>query len=247
MINELSIGTICKETEGYIAKSHHPNNDEDMFPYWDNGTKKHNSIRICMECGEAFYGIRDQFYCPSCAKSRKVNKPAIKKDCKDCGAEFWTHSANAKRCSKCAEVEKQEAKMRYSKRGKRRSLGSIDRCVLCGKEYTVTSPTQRYCSSECRNTDYRPKKNERAREYSRISETKKRRKQVESLCAYCLRPFKKNTATNVCSDYCRAEQKAFKLNESYMRRGRKNNFDELLEKRRRYREQVKNENIREAL
>lgn len=242
ILNEEIIGS----AEDYIKESDISDIVKDKFQCWDGDLSKHRSIRICMSCRKPFYGVRDQFFCPSCAEDRKINKPAMKMTCKDCGIMFLAHSANAKRCAKCAEAEKQEAHMRYRANGIQRAIGSTDKCVLCGKEYTVTSSSQRYCSSECRNIAYRPKKNEHAREYRRTCETRKRRKQVINLCVYCLQPFKNHTASNTCSDYCHAQHKKLKWHESRIRNGKSNMYKKLVEERNLYREQVQNDEVKKA-
>lgn len=221
----------------------------DEFLFQDSTTAKHKTLRECMTCGKPFYGSHDHFYCPICAEDRKINKPPLAKICKDCGVEFIGYS-NERRCPRCVEAALQESYRRYwDKGGTQRPMGSTDKCVLCGKEYTVRNGLQKYCSDECRSMAYVPKRKEHKKIYYRTSvraaEFKQRRKQVTNICVYCLQPFKKciGSPTNVCSDYCRSKHQKLKRYESYVKRGMTNNYIKQLEEREQYREQVKKESI----
>ena len=63
----------------------------------------------------------------------------------------------------------------------------------------------------------------------------KRRKQAQKICVYCLRTFMSNTSTNVCSDYCRVEQKKLTQCISDINRGYKRNYDKYIKRRNEYR------------
>ena len=77
---------------------------------------------------------------------------------------------NEGRCPKCVEAAEQERYRRYwDKGGTLRPMGSTDKCVLCGKEYTVRSSTQRYCSEECRRKESIPKYKETKKISTRTS------------------------------------------------------------------------------
>ena len=104
---------------------------------------KHKTIKACQDCGKEFQGAPDTHYCPDCAKKRKSNVIRIRV-CMDCGAEF-PGGPRARRCAACAELAR-----RTYKQGKTiRPLGSTDQCKWCGKDYTVESGRQKYCSPEC--------------------------------------------------------------------------------------------------
>lgn len=217
----------------------------DIFLFQDSTTAKHRTLRACMMCGKPFFGALDHFYCPTCTEDRKINKPPLAKICKDCGSEFVGYS-NERRCSRCVEAALQESYRKYwDNGGTQRPMGSIDKCVLCGKEYTVRSSSQKYCSDDCRRMANVPKQKEYKKIYYRTSkraaELKQRRKQVTNICVYCLQPYKKSSgsSTNVCSDYCRLEHQKIKQYESYVKRGMTNNYLQQLEKREQYREKVK--------
>lgn len=255
MVKEIDIEAFNEEIigdkEDYINNSYLLDGVGYEFPCQDNGTSKHQSLRLCMSCGKPFYGARDHFLCPSCAEDRKKSKPALTKICKDCGTEFLGHH-NERRCPRCVEAALQESYRRYwDKGGTQRPMGSTDKCILCGKEYTVASSSQKYCSDECRHKASIPKLKEYKKKYYRTSERAAElrycRQHVTKICVYCLQPFKSNLATNVCSDYCRSEHQKIVLNKSYFRRGLKNDYAECVEKRTKYREQLKNGNAQDVL
>ena len=242
-LNEETIGN----AEDYIKES---DIVKDIFPSWDDDITKHHSIAECVSCGKPFYSGSDHYFCPACAEDRKINKPAIEKICKDCGIKFWGYSSEW-RCPKCMEAAREESYRKYwAKGGTERPMGSTDKCILCGKEYTVTSSSQKYCSSECRKIAFQPRAKARSREYYRTSEwsakNKQRRKNAKKICVYCLQPFTRCTRSNTCSDYCRAQHKKLKCHESRIRNGKTNMYKKLVEERNLYREQVQNDKEKKA-
>ena len=60
-------------------------------------------------------------------------------------------------------------------------------------------------------------------------------------CADCGREFESHTTTNVCSDYCRTEQKKITMCKTDIRIGRNRNLDEYLDAREEYRNKVRKE------
>ena len=107
----------------------------------------------------------------------------------------------------------------------------------------VTSGRQKYCSSsDCKRQGVLEWQKEHKRGYNKASgqDTKKqeRRKQAQKICVYCQRVFTSDTSTNLCSDYCRAEEK--KLNQCIadIKRGYKRDYDKYIDKRNKYRQEV---------
>ena len=195
--------------------------------------------RACQVCGKPFYGSQDCNYCPACARVKKLDTVVKIRTCQDCGIEFYG-GPRARRCPDCAYRAQQETNKRHKKAGTKRPLGSIDKCVICGKEYTVVSGRQKYCSGTCQRKGVLAWQKEHKRSYSKASgqDTKKmeRRKQAQKICAYCLKAFTSDTSTNVCSDYCRMEQN--KLNQCIadINRGYNRDYDKYISKRNEYRE-----------
>ena len=198
--------------------------------------------RACQVCGKPFYGSVDCHYCPECAKAQKIDTVIKIRTCQDCGIEFYS-GPRAKRCPNCAYKARQETNRRHKKEGTKRLLGSIDTCLICGKAYIVTSGRQKYCSSsDCKRQGVLEWQKEHKRGYNKASgqDTKKqeRRKQAQKICVYCQRVFTSDTSTNLCSDYCRAEEK--KLNQciANIKRGYKRDYDKYINKRNKYRQEV---------
>lgn len=199
--------------------------------------------RVCQVCGNSFFGGKDIFYCPGCARAKKLDTVVQIRTCKDCGIEFYG-GPRAMRCPDCAHKAQQETSRRHKKRGTMRPLGSNDKCVICGKEYIVVSGRQKYCSDFCQRKGVLEWQREHKKGYSKASrqdiKKQERRNQVQKVCVYCLRTFKSDKPTNLCSDYCKSEQKKIKLCESDMKRGYKRNYSKYIDKRDKYREDIKN-------
>lgn len=69
------------------------------------------------------------------------------KKCVICGIEIIGQPLT-KYCSKCrAEKIKENDREKYRRKveGTARKLGTIDKCIICGKEYTVNAGRQKYC------------------------------------------------------------------------------------------------------
>jgi len=69
-----------------------------------------------------------------------------KRICRQCGKEFQG-GPRAWYCPDCRAIRQREAHIRFQRKGKvaDRPLGSVDRCLRCGKEYIVNSSRQKYC------------------------------------------------------------------------------------------------------
>lgn len=200
--------------------------------------------RACQVCGKPFYGSTDYYYCPECAKIKRSDTVVKIRVCKDCGVEFFG-GPRARRCPDCAYIAQQETNRRHKKSGTKRPLGSIDKCVICGAEYTVVSGRQKYCSDICQRKGVLDWQREHKRGYNKVSgqdiKKQERRKQAQKICVYCQRIFTSDKPTNLCSDYCRGEQKKLHQCISDINRGYKRDYDRYIDKRDKYREQAKNE------
>lgn len=158
--------------------------------------------RVCQECGKIFMGRPGAAYCPDCRLIRAKAAVVRERICQDCGEAFMG-GPTAMYCPDCriARKEKSGAEL------KKRTLGSIDHCKVCGKEYVVKSWKQKYCSDCARKVDreaskkwnkdhkevYYPARNEKKRAYPRA-------------CKVCGKIFLPNgSPTQCCSDECRRE------------------------------------------
>ena len=75
------------------------------------------------------------------------------KICKRCGKGFQG-GPRALYCPKCRKERLRERRKKYNANGSDRKIGSVDTCKCCGKQYTVSSGTQKYCK-ECAGLDVR--------------------------------------------------------------------------------------------
>lgn len=75
----------------------------------------------------------------------------FKHKCEMCGLEFETNNTRAKYCIYCrdkVQVQRNRAYAEKKKSGSAVKIGSEQVCPICGKTYTVTSGSQKYCK-EC--------------------------------------------------------------------------------------------------
>lgn len=198
--------------------------------------------RICQVCGKSFFGSGDCYYCPECVKAKKLDAVVKIRICQDCGVEFYG-GPRARRCPDCAYKAQQETSIRWKRQGTKRVIGSIDKCQWCGAEYTVVCGRQKYCSKKCQREAVLAWQREHKKDYNKTSkqEVKKteRRKQVKKVCVYCGRIFTSDKPTNLCSEYCKNEQKKLSQCKSDIKRGRNRNIQKYLDKREKYREKQK--------
>lgn len=163
---------------------------------------------VCQLCGKVFYGGTDRIYCPSCSSEKK--KCVIRKRiCIECGKTF-DGGPRAKRCPSCRIEQAKRNKAKYQRQGAERSLGSVDKCQLCGKEYVVTSGRQKYCSKECMDIAVKSWQREHKKANADVEKThemhRKTREKRKKVCMYCGKIIIGNGA-KFCSDYCSSEQR----------------------------------------
>lgn len=202
----------------------------------------HRTKRACQVCGKPFDGSKDSHYCQTCARVKKLETVVRIRICQDCGVEF-SGGPRARRCPACRYKAQQETSRKHKQNGAKRPLGSIDKCVICGGEYTVVSGRQKYCSEACQRKGVLEWQRAHKKGYDKASgqnvKKQDRRKQTEKICVYCLKPFVSHKSTNVCSDYCQSEQRKIIQCISDLKRGYKRNYNSYIDKRNRYRKDVK--------
>lgn len=198
------------------------------------------TLTVCLDCGRQFFGNADKQRCPECTELRRKNV-VRERICQDCGKNFMG-GPRARRCPACREIAKKETWKRYHRNGARRTLGSIDKCARCGKEYVVKSGRQKYCP-ECAAQAVIELQREYKTDYNRASgfyaSRAERHSNFKKICSYCGRLFETDSSSPVCSDYCREQQKKLRQAKADLKRGRRKSIDNLLEQQRLYREQVK--------
>lgn len=202
----------------------------------------HKTVKACQQCGAPFYGERDYHYCPKCAKEKKLDTVVKIRTCQDCGMEFYG-GPRARRCPNCAYEAQRETNRRHKQAGTMRPIGSTDKCAVCGSDYIVKSGRQKYCSDKCQREGILAWQREHKKGYEKATgqnaKKQDRRKNQQKICVYCAKPFRSSNATNLCSEYCRAEYAKIQMCKADIKRGRKRDLQKYIDAMMAYREQVK--------
>lgn len=160
---------------------------------------------ICRYCGERYAGEPGTVCCPRCAA---ITPSTIRKRiCRECGKEF-AGGPNARYCPECRAQRQKEQSRNHKERkrnGQTRPIGSVDFCIVCGKEYTVESGNQRYCP-ECAVDAVRALDNAKGRIYGKThnAERQERRKAAKAdiICAVCGKAFVPKGKEYTCGAEC---------------------------------------------
>ena len=131
--------------------------------------------------------------------------------CKDCGKTFSGYHTKIY-CDECIYYRIRDEKNRRAKMGSNRKLGSIDNCVICGKEYVVKSGLQKYCP-DCKEEQYLKVDRKGGLKYYHDNKDdinppryEKRRVEEIRLCAWCGKEFKHNgKPMTFCSSDCKRQ------------------------------------------
>lgn len=186
--------------------------------------------RICQHCGKEFASRScDNYLCPDCSAAYHKQATLRTRICRQCGATF-VGGPRAWYCPDCRAVRQAEASRRAKANGPQRPIGSIDKCKVCGAEYTVTGGRQRYCPS-CKEAATRENIRRRSREYNaenrealRQKADNRRAASRAKVCIICGQPFESSTPRVTCSDACDQIRKKLRQAEADIRRGRKRNL-----------------------
>lgn len=159
----------------------------------------------CKKCGITFAAVGAQAYCETCRKEIKSASVLRPKTCLQCGIVFNGYP-RSRYCPDCAIIRRRAKDAEFHRRGAARAIGSTDRCLFCGAEYTVNSGRQVYCS-DCRDKAVRDNINAHKRSYmadnadKKFAE-KKARSANRRVCLICGSTFTADTATVTCSPEC---------------------------------------------
>ena len=168
-------------------------------------------LRVCKYCGKQYEGDSGGSCCPDCAAAQR--KTSLRQRiCVSCGISFVGGPA-ARYCPECRAERIREQKRRFRKHGPARPLGSMDNCILCGKQYIVTGGMQHYCP-DCAPIAYRELDRAASLRWQRENTTPEERKKIRKdaaariPCVICGKPFVPRSYRQVtCSPECAAEQK----------------------------------------
>lgn len=135
-----------------------------------------------------------------------------KRICRQCGIEFMG-GPRAWYCITCRSERRKQADVKAKREGPARHLGSVDQCVVCGKDYIVKSGKQKYCPdcapeaiAEKDRHDGLKWYNENKNSYNPSRYQK--RKKLEAVCTVCGKVFfPDGKPVKVCSDECRQKRK----------------------------------------
>lgn len=161
--------------------------------------------RICKYCGKTYEGDPASSTCPECVEKNK-RTTIRQRVCSVCGATFMA-GPSSKFCSVCLAERKREQAERRKKNGTARPLGSIDKCLACGKDYVVKGGKQKYCP-DCAEREIRENDRKKSREWNAKNSTPDERKAERKAagaaipCAVCGKLFVPTTRAITCSPEC---------------------------------------------
>ena len=164
--------------------------------------------RICRKCQIEYDGDPGSTLCPSCVKEGR-SSTIRGRICRTCEQTF-PGGPRAWYCPDCRRERKRDQSRGYSRRGPARAIGSIDRCILCGAEYTVNGARQRYCK-ECALAACREADRIQGREwYAEHGDPNRRRElriahTAEIACSICGKLFTPRGKSVTCSKACSTE------------------------------------------
>lgn len=141
--------------------------------------------------------------------------------CRQCGKPF-KGGPRAWYCPDCRLMRRRESDARQrTKKKPDRALGSIDRCVICGKEYIVNAATQKYCK-ECAKPAWMEADRKQSLKYyetnrESINPARNERRRIGLIkCSECGKEFDpQGTDRLTCSPECKRVRKNRKWRENY--------------------------------
>lgn len=132
-----------------------------------------------------------------------------KRRCRECGSAFMG-GPRAWYCPKCRQERRKEASRLHKlrkKEGQTRILGETYTCEICGQEYILRGPHQRYCP-ECAPCAVKEVDAAQGMAYYRAnseginSARATRRQEAERPCLWCGKMFSGRPHKRFCSEDC---------------------------------------------
>lgn len=163
-------------------------------------------LKSCKHCGRTFEPATKYTYlCQECHDAAKASGVVQERICRQCGMSF-PGGPRAWYCPSC-RADRRRVQDRMAKRnGTARPIGSIDLCARCGKEYSVASGRQRYCS-DCSAAAVNETVKAHKREYAterkdQMSEYRLTMSRDRHVCIVCGKVFDSNLPEATCSEAC---------------------------------------------
>ena len=165
----------------------------------------------CKRCGVEIQVDGETAYCDACRLAIKRESVFRERICPTCGVHFMGYP-KSKYCPDCQRernrISDRDCHRRKS-RGKSRVIGQEYPCAKCGKPFTMTGGTQKYCP-ECAHSAsmevIRAHKRDYARENSEAyRDGKVRRHTDRTVCVICGKAFTSDRSNVTCSRECAVE------------------------------------------
>lgn len=161
-------------------------------------------LKKCTKCGELFNTDKNgKTMCDACVAAAR-STTIRPRTCHECGAVF-DGGPRAWYCPDCRAARQKEQAANYRRNGAARSIGSIDICEVCKREYVVTGGLQRYCP-DCAEEAIREKDREASRRWNVENHFHEKRSQTprsgQKVCVICGKPVPPGTPRVTCSPEC---------------------------------------------
>lgn len=161
-------------------------------------------LKKCAKCGKLFNTAKnEQTLCDECVATAK-STTIRPRTCRECGTTF-DGGPRAWYCPECRKIREKESTKRYRDNGPTRPLGSIDHCIVCGKEYVVKSGLQHYCP-DCAGEAVRQLDREASKKWNAENNFYQQRSQKprsgQKICVICGKPVPPGTPRVTCSEEC---------------------------------------------
>lgn len=178
-------------------------------------------LKKCLKCGKLFSTAKyEQALCDDCVAAAK-STTIRPRTCCECGTTF-DGGPSARYCPSCRAIRKKENAKRYRQNGPARRLGSIDHCIVCGKEYVVKSGLQHYCP-DCAEEAVRQLDREASKRWNAENNFYEQRYQQprrgQKICVICGKPVPPGTARITCSDECDKLREKYNRGKMDLKRG----------------------------
>lgn len=186
----------------------------------------------CKNCGKILQVDGEKTLCPECREAIRRKSTLADRTCRQCGKTFLG-GPRAWYCPECRVMRQKEACKRYYRQGPKRPLGSIDQCVICGKDFVVKNARQKYCP-DCAAEAVKAVDREQGREWNAehretLAAQKKENAKNRKVCSVCGTPFYTGGPEATCSLECAAALNSYNAAKADHKRGKRASPPSLVE------------------